>query len=237
MKEFDSESLSEFDGKGGRPIYIASQGKVVDVSNSRLWKTGLHMKRHPAGRDLTVDIGAAPHGMEVLDRYPQVGILKNSEALGRPMPKFMAGLLDRCPLLRRHPHPMSVHFPIVFMSSATLFNLLYLITGIQSFEVTALHCLGGGILFTPLAILSGLFTWWLNYLAKPLRPVNIKLRFSVLLMIVSVAAFIWRIMVPDVFSSLAGVNILYFLLVLSFIPIVTVIGWFGAQLTFPFGKD
>jgi predicted heme/steroid binding protein/uncharacterized membrane protein len=236
MKEFDLESLSAFNGKDGKPVYIAHRGRIIDVSNSKFWKTGLHMKRHEAGRDLTTDIEAAPHGTEVLDRYPQVGILKKREEGERPMPKILSGLLNHFPILRRHPHPMLVHFPIVFMFSPTLFNLLYLITGIQAFETTAVHCLGGGILFSPLAILTGYFTWWLNYLAKPMRPVAIKIRFSILLMAISVIAFIWRIINPGVFISFTGGSILYFLLILSLVPIVTVIGWFGATLTFPLEK-
>src|SRR4030042_1541686 len=236
MKEFDPESLAEFNGKEGRPIYIAHEGRVIDVSGSKFWKTGLHMKRHEAGKDLTADIEAAPHGTEVLDRYPQVGILSKEEEGVRPMPKVLSGLLDRFPVLRRHPHPMLVHFPIVFIFSPPLFTILYLITRIKSFETTAWHCLGGGILFTPLAILTGYFTWWLNYLAKPMRPVTIKIRFSILLMAISVIAFIWRFLSPDVLISFTGESILYFLLILSLIPIVTVIGWFGATLTFPLEK-
>jgi uncharacterized membrane protein len=210
---------------------------VIDVSQSKLWKTGIHMKRHQAGTDLTADIEAAPHGLEVLDRYPQVGAVRKEEAAERPMPKFLSDLLARYPMLRRHPHPMLVHFPIVFMFAAPLFNLLYLITGIRSFELTAVHCLGGGILFTPLAILTGWFTWWLNYLAKPMRPVTIKIFFSILLLAVSVGTLIWRITVPDVFVSLNGLGVLYLLLVLSLIPLVTTIGWFGAQITFPIAKE
>jgi predicted heme/steroid binding protein/uncharacterized membrane protein len=233
MKEFDLISLSRFDGQDGNPVYIVFQGRVIDVSQSKLWKTGIHMKRHHAGKDLTAEMGAAPHGTEVLDRYPQVGVVQKEEVSERPMPKSLSRLVARYPILRRHPHPMVVHFPIVFMFAATLFNLLYLLTGIRSFEVTALHCLGGGILFTPLAMLTGWFTWWLNYLAKPLRAVTIKLRFSFLLMAVSIIVFIWRIWDPGILMSFSGRSIFYFLLILSLIPIVTVIGWFGAKLTFP----
>jgi hypothetical protein len=43
--------------------------------------------------------------------------------------------------------------------------------------------------------------------------------------------------VPDVIDSTQGVNIIYFLLVLSFFPMVVVIGWFGAFLTFPVEKN
>jgi len=237
MKEFDPESLKEFNGKDGKPVYVAYKGRVIDVTNSKFWKTGVHMKRHQSGTDLTTDIEAAPHGLEVLDRYPQAGVLKAKEKSARPMPEWLAGLLDRIPLLRRHPHPMVVHFPIAFSFSAVLFTVLYLITGYRPFETTALHCLGGGILFTPVAILSGYFTWWLNYLAKPMRPTTVKIRFSFLLLGFSILAFVYRVLNPDILVAFSGGSILYLVLVFSLIPIVTVIGWFGATLTFPVGKN
>jgi predicted heme/steroid binding protein/uncharacterized membrane protein len=237
MKEFDAKEIESCNGKEGRPVYIAYQGKVYDVSGSKLWKTGLHMKRHPAGKDLTPDIQAAPHGTEVLERYPQVGVLKKEEAPDVRIPAILSLLLARVPMLRRHPHPMTVHFPIVFMFSATIFNLLYLATGIRSFETTAFHCLGSGVFFTVITILTGLYTWWLNYMSKPARAITIKKRVSSALLCVGIVAFIWRIVVPDVMVSLQGVNFIYLLLILSFLPMVTVIGWFGAGLTFPVEKE
>lgn len=236
MKEMDAKSLAESDGKEGRPALVAFQGEIYDVSKSKLWPGGQHMKRHPAGKDLTADIAAAPHGPETLERFPRVGTLKKEEAAVRPMPPCLAKLLERYPLLRRHPHPMLVHFPIALFIVGPLFAALYLATGVRSFEVTSFHCLGGGILLTIPAALTGLFTWWLNYLAKPMRPVAIKIRFTIILFCAAWAAFIWRILVPDILTSRTGWSLIYFLLLLSFIPLVTVVGWFGAQLTFPFEK-
>jgi predicted heme/steroid binding protein/uncharacterized membrane protein len=237
-KEFTLEELQSFNGQDGKPVYIVHRGRVIDVSNSRLWKDGVHMRRHHAGTDLTTDILGAPHDLDVLDRYPQVGVLRSvEESVSRPMPAALAALLDRFPMLRRHPHPMTVHFPIVFLLSTTAFNLIYLMTGIPSFEVTALHCLGAAVLFTPVAIGTGLYTWWLNYLAKPMRPVNIKKRLSPLLWLLAVSAFIWRLAVPDILHSFRPASLVYFFLILSFFPLVTIIGWFGAQMTFPVEKD
>ena len=236
MQEFDIAELKKFDGNNGRPVYVAHKGKVYDVSNSKLWKNGLHMKRHHAGHDLTVDIQGAPHEPDVLERYPQIGTLKK-EVVELEIPQPLALLLEKVPMLRRHPHPMTVHFPIVFAFSTTIFNILYLVAGIKSLEVTAFHSLGAGILFTAVAIVTGLYTWWLNYLAKPLRAVNIKLTFALILLAVQIITFIWRLKVPHVMESIQGANLIYLLLILSLFPIVVVIGWFGAFLTFPVEKD
>ncbi|MCU0574438.1 MAG: cytochrome b5 [Syntrophobacteraceae bacterium] len=237
MREFDPEELAAFDGKGGRPVYVAHAGKVYDVSGSKLWKEGVHMRRHKAGGDLTTDIQAAPHGPEMLDRYPQVGVIREAVAPRAQTPEFLERLFKRVPMLRRHPHPMTVHFPIVFMLFTTIFNLLYLVTGHRPFEITALHCLGAGLLFLPVVIVTGLLTWWINYMATPMRAVNIKLSASLALFVISLILFMWRMARPEVLDRLSGPGLCYILLVLSLAPLVVVIGWFGAQLTFPFEKE
>lgn len=237
MKEYTPKELAEFDGKDGKPIYIAHQGKVYDVTGSKLWKTGVHMKRHRAGHDLTTDIQAAPHNADVLERHPQVGTLAKAYVIEPKMPALLKKWIARYPMLRRHPHPMTVHFPIVFMISATVFNILYMVTGIRSFETTALHCLGGGIICLVVAMLTGLYTWWMNYLSQPMRAVRIKQRMGVALLVTAVAVFLLRISTPNVLERSTALSGLYFLLVLALFPMVTVIGWFGASLTFPTERE
>jgi len=233
MKEFDVESLPQFNGKEGQPSYVAHKGRVFDVSASKLWNKGMHMKRHAAGHDLTADIAAAPHGPEVLERYPQVGTLETEGEADGSLPQPLTVLLDRFPFLRRHPHPMLVHFPVVFAVSPVLFYLLYLITAKAAFETTAFHCLGAGLFFFVPAVLTGFLTWRLNYESRPMRPVRIKILFSVLLLVICLAAFLLRLFLPAAVLSLAGAGILYLLLLSALIPIVSVIGWYGASLTFP----
>jgi predicted heme/steroid binding protein/uncharacterized membrane protein len=233
MQEFDLEQVAQCDGKEGRPVYIVHQGKVYDVSGSKLWRGGVHMRRHNAGGDLSTDFLAAPHGTEVLERYPQVGVLRKSEVAERTLPPFLSQLIGRYPMLARHPHPMTVHFPIVFMMSTTVFNLLYLMTGIKSLETTGLHCLGAGLLFTPPVILTGLFSWWLNYMAKPLRAVYIKIIASNVLLVIAITCFTWRMANPEVLDAFSAGSFLYLLLILCLAVLVGIIGWFGAKLTFP----
>jgi predicted heme/steroid binding protein/uncharacterized membrane protein len=238
MEEFDSKKLAEFNGENDTPVYVAHKGKVYDVSGSKLWKGGLHMRRHRAGTDLSTDIQAAPHGSEVLERYSQIGTLKTeADEATVPLPKVLALLLESNPFFRRHPHPMTVHFPIVFMLSSPFFTILYLITGIKSFESTALHCLAGGILCALVAATTGVITWWYNYLGKMLKPVAIKIPLTIVMLIVAVVAFVWRLNDPGVLDDLQGAGMVYLLLVLSLAPMTAVIGWYGASMTFPIEKQ
>jgi predicted heme/steroid binding protein/uncharacterized membrane protein len=237
MQEFDPQTLAENNGQDGKKILIAYEGKVYDVSGSKMWKGGLHMRRHNAGTDLTTDIQAAPHGTEVLERYPQVGVVKKEEeVVERKMPRIVAWLLETNPFFRRHPHPMTVHFPIVFFLANPFFNVLYIITGNKSFETTAFHCLAGGILFGVIAMATGLFTWWYNYMARMMKPIAIKIPLSLVLLVVAIILFFWRLNDPEIMDGVQSGSQIYLLLSLALFPMVSIVGWFGATMTFPVEK-
>jgi predicted heme/steroid binding protein len=74
-RKFTLKELEEYNGKDGKPAYIACKGKVYDVSESSLWLDGDHLGTHQAGKDLTKEMEAAPHGDEVLERAKLVGVL------------------------------------------------------------------------------------------------------------------------------------------------------------------
>ncbi len=74
-KKITLEELKQYNGKNGKPAYIAYQGKVYDVSQSKLWSDGDHMGLHEAGKDLTDDIDLAPHREEVLERAKLIGTI------------------------------------------------------------------------------------------------------------------------------------------------------------------
>jgi predicted heme/steroid binding protein len=76
MKEFSGKELSKYNGKDGKPAYIAYQGFVYDVTNSFLWRNGKHQVLHQVGRDLTAELDDAPHGPDLLDRVQRIGVLK-----------------------------------------------------------------------------------------------------------------------------------------------------------------
>jgi predicted heme/steroid binding protein len=74
-RKFTLKELEEYNGKDGKPAYIAYKGKVYDVSASSLWLDGDHLGMHQAGKDFTEELEIAPHGDEVLERAKLIGVL------------------------------------------------------------------------------------------------------------------------------------------------------------------
>ncbi len=223
-----SEELIANNGKDGKPIYIAFGGKIYDVTKSPLWSKGLHMNRHPSGKDLTGEISAAPHGTEVLERYPQVGFLKKGapEEL-KHLPPILQRFLEKFPMARRHPHPMVVHFPLAFLMGSSLFALLHVLFKDSSFEITSFYLLILGAIASPFAMVTGLLTWWINYRLKLTLFVMRKIQFSILLLILEIVLIFWHRSPSQVF------NPIYFILVILLTPIVSLLGYYGGQMTFP----
>jgi predicted heme/steroid binding protein/uncharacterized membrane protein len=232
MKEFTPEELASSTGTDGKPALVCHRGKVYDVTGSRLWTRGLHMNRHASGRDLTSDILGAPHGPEVLERYPQVGTFGNGgpEEL-KHLPPFIQSLLRQFPMARRHPHPVLVHFPIAFLIGSSLFVLLHLLWPNPHFEMTGFYLLLLGAIASPFAMASGLFTWWVNYRLKSNRFIKRKIQFSALLLVIEVILILWRGCRPGLSSPV------FILMMLLLTPIVLLLGYYGGQMTFPVEKN
>ena len=127
---------------------------------------------------------------------------------------------------------MTVHFPIAFCVAAPVCLVLSLCTPWAGFDAALLVLLAAAAVFTPIALVTGLFTWWLNYAAARIRPIVVKLLATPLLLVAVVWALVWRLRVPDVLAH-PGSNPGFVILVLALLPLVSVIGWCGAALTFP----
>lgn len=78
LRVFTLEELSKYDGIDGNDAYVAVNGFVYDVTNSRQWPNGLHRGQHQAGQDLSDAINASPHGMSALNNVPRIGELVES---------------------------------------------------------------------------------------------------------------------------------------------------------------
>lgn len=82
------DELQSFDGKEGRPAFVAFGGKVYDVTQSKLWKDGSHARKHVSGHDLSDALKTAPHSGDKVLAMPVVGKLISSGAnIPRQLPE------------------------------------------------------------------------------------------------------------------------------------------------------
>jgi hypothetical protein len=63
-----------------------------------------------------------------------------------------------------------------------------------------------------------------------------KIPLAFAMLIIEIILFIWRFEVPDVLDPVRGSGAIYLVLVFSLLPLITLIGWFGASITFPVEK-
>jgi uncharacterized membrane protein len=190
------------------------------------------MNRHSSGKDLSGEISAAPHGTEVLERYPQIGIVVRgvSEEL-KHLPAVLQRMIAAFPMMRRHPHPIFVHYPIAFFMATSLFALLHLVFRNPSFETTSYYLLLLGAISSPFAIGTGLLTWWINYRLKLTLFVKRKIQLSILLLAFEVILIFWRSSDPNVTHPI------YFGMVFLLTPTVILLGYYGGQMTFPIERN
>lgn len=100
-KPMTLEELAGYDGRNGRPAYIAVNGKIYDVSASPRWENGFHPPDHQAGRDLTEELSKAPHVRAVVERFPFVGTLQEERPTAKAGggSKIMVGIIVAAVLL------------------------------------------------------------------------------------------------------------------------------------------
>lgn len=82
VRGFTLEELAKFDGRNGKPCYVAVEGKVYDLSGSPLWLEGNHINCEDlsiCGQDLTKVVREdAPESHEEghYKEFPVVGELE-----------------------------------------------------------------------------------------------------------------------------------------------------------------
>lgn len=231
MKEVTPEELEKGTGTEDNPALVAVDGKVYDVTDSKLWRKGVHLKTHKAGKDLSQAIQAAPHGMEVFEKFEPVGVIAEEAAeedIGIPKPPV---LIEK--LLAEHPHPISVHFPIALSIVGSFFMFLYLIFRNENHELFSLYCIGLATLAAPVSIVTGTLSWWYNYNSVWTHIYRTKVFLSVVLVFLQGAALMVRLGMVDAPDLQSPVYWLYVLLALAMAPTVMGLGYFGGKITFP----
>lgn len=223
------EELKEYDGKDGRPAYIAYKGNIYDVTDSKLWKNGSHINRHFAGEDLTDQMSVAPHGDDFMSRYEIVGTLE-AEEVSEELTK-MDRLRDW--YRKYHPHPVFIHFPMGLFFFSVIMQIMFLIFNYSPYENAAFYSLIFAVVTSVPATISGIFSWWLNYQSILTRTFKIKLYLSILLVFLGITVLLIRILVPSVSFESNALFFVYNCLLFATFPLITIIGYFGGRITWP----
>jgi uncharacterized membrane protein len=153
------------------------------------------------------------------------------------LPAPLERLFKKYPGLVRHPHAFVVHFPIVFLYSAAFCDLVYLATGFTSLESSAFHFLGAGLVSLPFSMLTGTISRRLSYPHEPDHIFHIEIFYSRLMLILNLAAFIWRWFDPQILRNFTWLSLLYLLIILALPTLATYISFFGGLLTFPLEEE
>lgn len=232
MSEMTRDELHGYDGKDENKSYVAHKGKVYDVSGSKLWRNGVHVKTHHAGHDLSRAMAAAPHGPEVMERFEAIAELVEEKAAAAA-----AGSLIKIPpkwaerILSEHPHPISVHFPIGLCIAAALFSLLALFVDDPVLEKAAFYNIILAILSTPVALFTGVLSWYYNYSGIWTHIYRMKTYLSILLVLEFIVVLVVRYALDG-----GGGDVgfwVYTVTVVAMAPTVMALGYYGGKITFP----
>ena len=235
MKAYSDEELERGGGRDPENILVAVEGKVYNVAKSHRWAGGRHMLRHAAGSDLTEDIKHSPHGHTILERFEAIGTYER--AVKGPPPSAKGRLdvwLQKHPFFLRHPHPALAHAPIGLMPATVIFEVLALAFGSARTEWAVFCCLVLVLLALPVTMVSEYFTWWLNFDSASVTFVVWKQRLAWTALAVAVAAVLLRVSVADPLALRDPLVLAYVALVLLLAVLVSIIGYLGGRLTFPY---
>jgi len=228
-KTIREEDLRQNDGQEGRPAYVVYQGTVYDVSGSKMWRDGNHVRRHRAGQDLTGEFAAAPHDDSIFERVTPVGELA-TRATPDESEQEIPALLDW--FLARHPHPISVHFPIAYTLAAAVLLILNLLTNSLSFETAGYYLLWGSVIMAAVAMVLGVMSWSFNY-GRVLKGAFVgKIVLSILFLIVGVIALTLRVSDPGSFVTRDPTGWVYFGLVIVMALLAPALGWLGGVIMY-----
>ncbi len=235
MKSYSREDLSAGTGRDGNPALVAVHGKVYDVSASKRWINGKHMNRHQAGRDLSSDIKASPHGTQVLERFEPVGTY---QAPPKTPVRGFKGRFDEWlklhPLFRRHPHPAIVHVPVGIVVAVPVFELIALLTGSSRTEWASFCCMIMVLVSMPAAMVSGYFTWWINYDCAAGSIVKWKIGLAFTALGCAGLSVLARMLVSDPLNVGDPLVLILVACLAATAAMICAIGFLGGKLTFPY---
>jgi len=229
----DAEELSRFDGKEGRPAYIAFKGIIYDVTGNPMWEEGDHMGQVEAGRDLTEFLEMAPHGDEVFEYLDAVGPLESTSQHEESIKA--KNTFDKEALKtwyrRFHPHPMTVHFPIALHFFSGGMDLLFLWHPSEAYEVGVFYSFFVATVMGLVAMIPGMLSWWVNYDFSMARPFAVKLFVAIFTLLAGLVGIVMHIQDPMIAYDATPWAWLYHGIIFVTVLTVVVLGYYGGKIT------
>ena len=224
------EKLKQYNGKNKQKAYIAYKGNVYDVTNSPLWKNGMHQNMHEAGVDLTDALANAPHAEEVFGKFEIVDTLDEEDENDRHAESRIDWVQW---YYKYHPHPMLVHFPIALHLFASGLDLIFLVQPTPSFATAVFYTFLVSTIMGVFTMLSGILSWWINYQLALTHILIIKLTFSVITLILGMIGIVIYLNDPDVVYTNTLPSIIYHGMIFFTGITVIVLAYYGGKLTWP----
>ncbi|MDD2839354.1 DUF2231 domain-containing protein [Sulfuricurvum sp.] len=230
MQTFTEEELQKYNGQNGMPAYVAFKGNVYDLSESPLWKNGVHFKKHFAGNDLTAMIANAPHSEEVFANFSPIALYISSPSadtnkIADPKEKY------RVWYAKYHPHPLTVHFPIALHYFSGFADVLFLANPSVGYETAVFLSFFAATVMGFFTLIAGIFSWWVNYDCITSKPFMIKLTGALFTLVIGLVPLIQKFLAPDVPFSHGLDGIIYHSVIFMTVMSVSIVGYYGGKIT------
>jgi len=227
MQQFSEKELREYDGQEGKPAYIAYKGRVYDVTLSKFWKNGSHFKKHFAGSDLTAEMTNAPHSDEVFANFPCIGeFVVVSQTVNETKKERY-----RRWYAAYHPHPMIIHFPIALHYFSAGADVLFLANPSAKYESAVFLSFLIATVMGLVALITGVFSWWINYDFVKSKPFMIKLYGASFTLVIGLVPIIQMAMNSNIPFEKGIDGFIYHSIIFVTVISITVVAYFGGKIT------
>lgn len=133
-------------------------------------------------------------------------------------------------------HPVAAHFPNGLIPTAVLFLLLALLTGNSCLDHAVFYLLGMVLAVIPVSMSSGIYDWRTRYHGERALIFYKKISLAGTLLLLVLSALVLRYAHPALLAENGSGKWVYVGLVLTMLPVVTLLGHYGAKLAYKWKK-
>jgi len=132
-----------------------------------------------------------------------------------------------------HPHPMFVHFPIALHFFASGLDVIFFFYPKSSFATAIFYTFLVATVTGAIAMVPGIFSWWLNYKLAFTYIFIVKLTLSIVTLLLGFIAIFIYLNDPEVVYTLSLSSVVYHGIVFFTMITVAIVSYYGAKLTWP----